>query len=151
MAESRFKLALRRAFAEVDPFNPGNCPRLLWASFAFVNNMLPFAGCASHTWSTAVQMQFFLLAPLVLLLLRPALPGFRYTHVPSSIDNSHATPNPVLLFCPAAYNCPSALAPALPNLSNFSLDLTLPRSYGNASVNHCQSLFVRHMHITGAY
>ncbi|BDA44071.1 hypothetical protein COCOBI_05-2550 [Coccomyxa sp. Obi] len=67
----------RRAFAEVDPFNPGNCPRLLWASFAFVNNMLPFAGCASHTWSTAVQMQFFLLAPLVLLLLRPALPGLR--------------------------------------------------------------------------
>lgn len=67
----------RRAFAEVDPFNPGNCPRLLWASFAFVNNMLPFAGCASHTWSTAVQMQFFLLAPLCLLLLRPKSPGFR--------------------------------------------------------------------------
>lgn len=61
----------------MDPFNPDNCPRLLWASFAFVNNMLPFAGCASHTWSTAVQMQFFLLAPLCLLLLRPKSPGFR--------------------------------------------------------------------------
>lgn len=67
----------RRAFVEVDPFNADNCPSQLWASFAFVNNLLPFAGCASHTWSTAVQMQFYLMAPLALLLLRPKEPGFR--------------------------------------------------------------------------
>ena len=67
----------RRAFVEVDPFNEGNCPRLLWASFAFLNNLLPFAGCASHTWSTAVQMQFYALVPLVLVMLRPKAPAFR--------------------------------------------------------------------------
>jgi hypothetical protein len=61
----------------VDPFNQEYCPRLLWASFAFVNNALPFAGCASHTWSMAVQMQFYALAPLTLLLLRPRSPAFR--------------------------------------------------------------------------
>ena len=62
---------------DVDPFNLDNCPRRLWASFAFVNNRLPYAGCAAHTWSAAVQMQFYALAPLALLLMRPRSPFFR--------------------------------------------------------------------------
>ena len=62
---------------DVDPFNLDNCPRRLWASFAFVNNRLPYAGCASHTWSVAVQMQFYALAPLALLLMQPRSPFFR--------------------------------------------------------------------------
>jgi peptidoglycan/LPS O-acetylase OafA/YrhL len=50
---------------------------MLWASFAFINNTLPFAGCASHTWSMAVQMQFYLLLPAVLVLLQPRSASFR--------------------------------------------------------------------------
>ena len=66
----RLHASLRRAFIEVDPFNQANCPRLLWATFAFVNNRLPYAGCVSYTWSMAVQMQFYMITPVLLLLCK---------------------------------------------------------------------------------
>ncbi len=89
-----------------------------------MNNMLPFAGCASHTWSTAVQMQFFLLAPLVLLLLRPAFPNFRCGHMPSSTDNS-PHPGPLKVSCPAGYQC-YQLWRVHSSMSDRHLDLTVP-------------------------
>lgn len=77
------EVAFRRAFVDVDPFNQDNCPRLLWASFAFVNNYLPYAGCVSYTWSMAVQMQFYVILPMFLLLCNPASPSFQWVCVPS--------------------------------------------------------------------
>ena len=39
------------------PFPVRACAESLWASFAFVNNQLPFAGCNAQSWSLGVQMQ----------------------------------------------------------------------------------------------
>jgi peptidoglycan/LPS O-acetylase OafA/YrhL len=40
-------------------------------------------GCMNYTWSLAVQVQFYLLCPIVLLLLMPSIQGFRYVCSPS--------------------------------------------------------------------
>ena len=61
----------------MDTFNPASCPRLLWATFFFVNNRMPYAGCVSYTWSMAVQMQFYLILPPILLLCNPSSPAFK--------------------------------------------------------------------------
>ncbi len=44
----------------------------------FQNNQLASGGCYSISWTLAVQMQFYLLFPLCLLLLQPRKRGFRY-------------------------------------------------------------------------
>ncbi|KAK9819568.1 hypothetical protein WJX81_007717 [Elliptochloris bilobata] len=65
------------AFFTVLPFPTEHCPRRMWANLAFVNNSLAMGGCFGTTWSLAVQMQFYAVFPLLLVLLRPRTPGFR--------------------------------------------------------------------------
>ena len=70
--------ACRRAF--LDPYSSFDlevCGRHWWLNFAFVNNQQTIGGCFNISWSLAVQMQFYLLLPVWLLLLRPKAPGFR--------------------------------------------------------------------------
>ena len=50
--------------------------RAVWKTFAFLHNQQSAGGCFHTTWSLAVQMRFYLLFPLALLLLRPKAPGF---------------------------------------------------------------------------
>eukprot|EP00884_Botryococcus_braunii_P019627 jgi/Botrbrau1/6348/Bobra.0098s0007.1 len=45
------------------------CPRLLWVNALFLNNQISRAGCMAYAWSQAVQVQFFIVLPLVLLML----------------------------------------------------------------------------------
>jgi peptidoglycan/LPS O-acetylase OafA/YrhL len=52
--------------------------RKAFANFLFQNNQLINGGCYNITWTLAVQMQFYLLFPLCLLLLQPRRRGFRY-------------------------------------------------------------------------
>ncbi len=46
-------------------------------NLVFLNNQLQNGGCYNIAWSLAVQVHFYALLPLGLLLLRPRLPGFR--------------------------------------------------------------------------
>lgn len=48
-----------------------------WMNLVFLNSQLPNGGCYNISWSLAVQVQFYALLPLGLLLLRPRMPGFR--------------------------------------------------------------------------
>ncbi|CAL8462705.1 g2238 [Coccomyxa elongata] len=68
-------------------FNPGDgCPDKLWANWIFANNQIRRAGCMKYAWSQAVQAQFYLGFPLLLLLLRPAVRGlFRRMALLSSL------------------------------------------------------------------
>jgi peptidoglycan/LPS O-acetylase OafA/YrhL len=69
----------RRAFFNDDlPFDGAVCKHKGWRNFVFLNNQLPNGGCFNISWSLAVQMQFYLMFPLVLLLLQPQTSGFRY-------------------------------------------------------------------------
>ncbi|KAK9841795.1 hypothetical protein WJX81_003721 [Elliptochloris bilobata] len=65
------------AFFTELPFATDQCARNLWANIVFAHNALPMGGCYSITWSLAVQMQFYAVFPLLLVLLRPSTPGFR--------------------------------------------------------------------------
>lgn len=67
---------IRRAFFTVMPF-PDACRDAKWANFVFMQTQYPMMGCMGYTWSLAVQAQFYLLLPLVLLLLQPKKPHFR--------------------------------------------------------------------------
>ena len=46
-------------------------------NLVFLNNQLQNGGCFNTTWSLAVQMQFYAMLPLCLVLLRPRTLGFR--------------------------------------------------------------------------
>ncbi len=52
------------------------------ANLVFQNNQLAAGGCYNTTWTIAVQMQFYLLVPLALLLLRLPKRGFRWSFTP---------------------------------------------------------------------
>jgi peptidoglycan/LPS O-acetylase OafA/YrhL len=67
-----FAMAVYLAFPAVD--NKEN----VWANVFFANNFLPFRKqFMAHTWSLALEEQFFLLAPIVVLLLHRARPAMR--------------------------------------------------------------------------
>ena len=53
------------------------CRKQGWLNFVFLNNQLRNGGCSNISWSLAVQVHFYALFPLSLLLLRPRMPGFR--------------------------------------------------------------------------
>ena len=53
------------------------CRKQGWMNLAFLNNQLRNGGCFNISWSLAVQVQFYALFPLGLLLLRPRMPRFR--------------------------------------------------------------------------
>jgi peptidoglycan/LPS O-acetylase OafA/YrhL len=66
----------RRAFFTVIPF-PDICKETYWANFLFMQNQYPMAGCMAYTWSLAVQIQFYLFLPIVLLLVKQSTENFR--------------------------------------------------------------------------
>ena len=53
------------------------CREKAWTNFLFTNNQLANGGCYNTSWSLAVQMQFYAVLPLALVMLRPRTPGFR--------------------------------------------------------------------------
>ncbi|KAL4457909.1 hypothetical protein ABPG75_012774 [Micractinium tetrahymenae] len=53
------------------------CPAGLWRNALFLTNWDFTQGCALHLWSLALQVQFYVLFPLLLCALRPRAPGFR--------------------------------------------------------------------------
>eukprot|EP00884_Botryococcus_braunii_P009350 jgi/Botrbrau1/18416/Bobra.0072s0009.1 len=67
----------QRAFFTIIPF-PDICKEAKWANFFFAQNQYPMSGCMGYTWSLAVQVQFYLILPIILLLLRPSAPNFRW-------------------------------------------------------------------------
>ncbi len=67
----------RDAFFTEVPFATEQCGRNMWATLALVHNARPMGGCYSTTWSLAVQAQFYVGFPALLVLLRPRAPGFR--------------------------------------------------------------------------
>lgn len=67
----------RTFFDRKQPFDTAVCQKMGWTNFLFANNQLPNGGCMNTTWSLAVQMQFYAVLPLALLMLRPRTPGFR--------------------------------------------------------------------------
>ena len=68
----------RTFFDRKQPFDTAVCQKMGWTNFLFANNQLPNGGCMNTTWSLAVQMQFYAVLPLALLILRPRTPGFRW-------------------------------------------------------------------------
>ena len=74
-------LCRRASFDAGATFDAEVCrSRKALANFLFQNNQLMNGGCYNITWTLAVQMQFYLLFPLCLLLLQPRKRGFRYPH-----------------------------------------------------------------------
>lgn len=69
----------RRAgfFGPFGAFDHEQCSKNMSYNVFFAQNQLPTFGCFTVAWSLAVQMQFWFIFPLVLLLLRPQTPGFR--------------------------------------------------------------------------
>lgn len=67
----------KRAFFTVIPF-PDVCKETKWANFFLAQNQYPMSGCMGYTWSLAVQVQFYLILPIVLLLLQPSVRNFRW-------------------------------------------------------------------------
>jgi peptidoglycan/LPS O-acetylase OafA/YrhL len=47
------------------------------ANYLFQNNHLSNGGCYNITWTLAAQMHFYILFPLVLVVLQPHAPGFK--------------------------------------------------------------------------
>ncbi|KAK9907547.1 hypothetical protein WJX75_005734 [Coccomyxa subellipsoidea] len=69
---------VRRTFFEpLRTFDKAACKDTIAHNIFFVHNQQPGGGCYTTTWSLAVQMQFWCMFPLALLLLRPQMPGFR--------------------------------------------------------------------------
>jgi peptidoglycan/LPS O-acetylase OafA/YrhL len=64
-------------FAPLGTFNLEVCRTSMLHNVFFAHNQLPAAGCYLTTWSLAVQMQFWCLFPLFLLIMSPQSPGFR--------------------------------------------------------------------------
>lgn len=58
-------------------FDQEVCRKQGWRNLVFLNNQLSNGGCFNISWSLAVQVHFYLLFPLGLLLLRPKRAGFR--------------------------------------------------------------------------
>ena len=54
------------------------CNSLGWLNLVFLNNQHQNGGCFNISWSLAVQVHFYTLFPLGLILLRPKAPGFRW-------------------------------------------------------------------------
>ena len=54
------------------------CSRLGWLNLVFLNNQHQNGGCFNISWSLAVQVHFYILFPLGLILLRPKSPEFRW-------------------------------------------------------------------------
>ena len=72
-------LLCRRAFLDhLSTFDIEVCRSTWWLNLIFMSNQHIIGGCFNITWSLAVQMQFYLLLPAALLVLRPKAPGFRY-------------------------------------------------------------------------
>lgn len=53
------------------------CRETILYNVFFVSNQLPRPGCYGSVWSLAIQMQFWLALPPVLVLLQPHSEGFR--------------------------------------------------------------------------
>lgn len=64
-------------FGPLGAFDHEMCNNAMSYNVFFTQNQLPASGCFTVAWSLAVQMQFWFIFPLV-LLLRPQTPGFRY-------------------------------------------------------------------------
>ena len=64
-------------FGHRSSFDLEVCREHGWRNFIFLNNQLPMGGCFNISWSLAVQVHFYVLFPLGVLLLRPKTSGFR--------------------------------------------------------------------------
>eukprot|EP00884_Botryococcus_braunii_P020302 jgi/Botrbrau1/6956/Bobra.0215s0033.1 len=69
---------VRTGFFSWQPYHPEMCKDALWANFVFAQNQFPFGGCSTFLWTLAVQIQFYLLLPVLLLLLQPSRKNFRW-------------------------------------------------------------------------
>ncbi|CAL8465660.1 g5196 [Coccomyxa elongata] len=67
-------------FGPLGAFNHDQCNNAMSYNVFFAQNQLPASGCFTVAWSLAVQMQFWFIFPLVLLLLRPQTPGIRHEY-----------------------------------------------------------------------
>lgn len=64
-------------FGPLGAFDQGLCKNTMRYNIIFAQNQLPTFGCYTIAWSLAVQMQFWFIFPLALLLLQPQTKGFR--------------------------------------------------------------------------
>ncbi|BDA51508.1 hypothetical protein COCOBI_19-0630 [Coccomyxa sp. Obi] len=71
------KTGMAGFFGPLGAFDHDQCNNAMSYNVFFAQNQLPTFGCFTVAWSLAVQMQFWFMFPLVLLLLRPQTPGFR--------------------------------------------------------------------------
>ncbi|BDA41092.1 probable nose resistant to fluoxetine protein 6 at N-terminal half [Coccomyxa sp. Obi] len=67
----------RTFFDRKQPWDTAVCQKKAWTNFLFTNNQLANGGCFNTSWSLAVQMQFYAVLPLALVMLKPRTPGFR--------------------------------------------------------------------------
>lgn len=67
----------RTFFDRKQPWDTAVCRDKAWTNFLFTNNQLANGGCYNTSWSLAVQMQFYAVLPLALVMLRPRAPAFR--------------------------------------------------------------------------
>jgi peptidoglycan/LPS O-acetylase OafA/YrhL len=74
---TRTQVRRRAFFAPRTTFDVEVSGKSLWRNLVLLNNQMDLGGCFATTWSLCVQMQFYAVFPLALLLLRPHRPGFR--------------------------------------------------------------------------
>ena len=59
------------------------CQHYWWTNIFFINNFIPVLSCLGHTWYMAIDMQFFIISPIFIILLhnRRSLAVFLITAV----------------------------------------------------------------------
>jgi len=45
------------------------CQQYWWTNILFINNFIPVLSCLGHTWYMAIDMQFFIISPIFIVLL----------------------------------------------------------------------------------